>query len=190
MKSSETLMLLAEMDLAWPDRGVPTTDEDAVRVWTAWLGAYDLETARRAMRRFGGQQAKPPSLAQVLGECRAMAGEELPAADEVLAEFKLVVRHHSTRGVIDPGWFSAPEIGAFAASGAFLAFGDGPDPAYDAENYASAAAHAAGLRRQWDAFAARVERQGLRAACERLRLSPRVVEQVCGPDPKQIGGGA
>jgi hypothetical protein len=183
---TEALLLLTEMDLAWPGGDVPMENKPAVLVWAEWLKPYSLDTARQAVRKFGGVQARPPSLAQVLGECRAITGELMPEADEVLAEFKQVVRSHSSRGEVNPAWFSTPEVGAFAASGAFQEFGDGPDPAYDSDNYAAAAAHAASMRRRWDAFAARVERVGLRAACERMRMNERVVEAVCGPAPRQI----
>lgn len=186
MIEEDTVLLLAEMDLAWPDRGVPATDEDAIRIWTNWLGDYDMDTCRQAMRKFGGQQARPPSLAQVLGECRALTGDTLPEGDEVVAEFRALIGRYSSRGPVDPAWFSTPEIGAFAASGAYKEFGDSPDPAYDSDNYASAAAAAAALRRRWDSFAARVDRVGLRAACERLRMEPRIVEAVCGPEQRQI----
>lgn len=186
MIEEDTLLLLAEMDLAWPDRGVPATDEDAVRIWTAWLSAYELETCRQALRKFGGVQARPPSLAQVLGEVRAITGDVLPEADEVLAEFRKVVRHHSSRGVIDPAWFSSPEIGAFAVSGAFEEWGNGTDPAYDPERSSAASAQAASLRRRWDSFAARVERGGLRLACTRLLLEPAQIDRICGSEHLQI----
>lgn len=191
MKPSDTLMLLTEMDIAWPDRGVPADDEMTVRVWSAWLEAFDLATARQAIRKFGGMQARPPSLAQILNECRAIAGKELVGADEVLAEFKDVLRFHSSSGTVEPAWFSTPEVGAFAASGAFRDYGLSPDPAFNPEKLASAAsAFQAGLRRRWDSFAARCDREGLRAACSSLRLPEAVVAEVCGDGAKQIGDGS
>lgn len=191
MKPSDTLMLLTEMDIAWPDRGVPADDEMTVRVWSAWLEAFDLATARQAIRKFGGMQARPPSLAQILGECRQSSGLALPGADEVLAEFKHVSRFHSSHGVADPVWFSSPEVGAFAASGAFKDWGESPDPAYNPEKLAaSAAAAQAALRRRWDSFAARCEREGLRAACGSLRLPEGVVAQLMGDAPRQIEAGS
>lgn len=173
MTPTEVVALLEEIEIMWP--GAPATqagdadDATIVKIWHAWIGRYDYQVARSALQRI--DQARPPSGSQVVAACRKLAGEQLPPADTVLAEFRRVAGAHSTQGFVDPTWFSSPEVGAFASSGAFRAWGESPDAAHNEYLAASQAAALASLRRRWDDFASVCEAQGLQAALERVGLS-------------------
>jgi hypothetical protein len=168
----EVVALLEEIDLMWPGQPAPNDDERQTRLWHDWLGRYDYDKARVALRRFGGSQARPPSAAQLLGELRKMTGEQLPAADEVLAEFARVNRLHSSMEPVKADWWSRPEVAAFAMSGAYADWGLSPDASANEYLAASQSAAQASLRRRWDAFAGDAERLGLEAAYARVRIAP------------------
>lgn len=171
MTTLEVAALLEEIDLMWPGAPAPNDSERQIRLWHDWLGRYDYQAARLALRRFGGQQAKPPSCAQLLGELRQRTGEKLPGPDEVLAEFSRVSRRHSSRELVQPEWWSRPEVAAFAMSGAYRDWGESPDATANEYLAASQAASQAALRRRWEAFAGDCDRVGLEAAYSRVRLA-------------------
>lgn len=173
MTFHEIAALMEEIDIMFPP-GVARSPEEhakAVKLWHDWLGAYSWATARQALRAFGGQQRAAPSPAQILGECKRIAGELLPGADAVLAEFARVNGPHSSQGVVDPSWFSSPAIGLWAASGAYRDWGESADASADAYLAASQAAAQAALRRRWEEFSGDVERRGLVAAAERIGIA-------------------
>lgn len=175
MTPTEVVALLEEIDLIWP--GAPAHEDEArvVKLWHDWIGRYPYQLAREALKRF--DQARPPSGAQLVAACRKLAGEELPPADVVLAEFRRVNALHSSQGPADPTWFSSPEVGAFASSGAFRAWGESPDASANEFLAASQAAALASLRRRWDDFRAVCEAQGLPAALARVGLSESAVRK-------------
>lgn len=175
MTPHEIAALMEEIDVMFPP-GVARSPEEhvkAVGLWHDWLGEYPWATGRQALRVFGGQQRNAPSPAQILGECRRIAGEFLPGADAVLAEFGRVNSLHSSQGVVDPGWFSSPAVGVWAASGAYRDWGISPDASANEFLAASQAAAQAALRRRWEEFSGDVERRGLLAAAERVGIAPR-----------------
>lgn len=170
MTPTEIVALMEEIDIAWPSSA---SDEDdggrAVMIWYDWLGAFDHALARRALRSF--DQRSAPSCAQMVARCRKLAGLDLPPADVVLAEFRRVNALRSSQGPVDPTWFSSPEVGAFASSGAFRAWGESPDASSNEFLAASQAAALASLRRRWDDFRGACEAQGIPAALARLGLA-------------------
>jgi len=174
MNPAEILALMEEVDLLWPGQGPARAEDDerVARLWLDWFGAYDYQTARRALRAFGGQQARAPSPAQLLGECRILAGETPPAYEDVLAEFKRQLRTHSTTGPLRAEWWSSPVVAVFALSGAYRDWGASSDGASDPDLAASEAAFRASQRRLWDSYSARVERVGLPAAARYYGLDP------------------
>lgn len=173
MTPTEVVALLEEIEIMWP--GSPATragqadDATIVKIWHAWIGRFDYQDARRALKLL--DQARPPSGSQVVAACRKLTGEALPLADTVLAEFRRVAGAHSTQGFVDPTWFSSPEVGAFASSGAYRAWGESPDAVHNEFLAASQAAALASLRRRWDEFAGVCEAQGLPAALGRVGLA-------------------
>lgn len=187
MTFHEIAALMEESDIMFPP-GVARSPEEhakAVKLWHDWLGDYSWATARQALRVFGGQQRNAPSPAQILGECKRIAGEFLPGADAVLAEFDRVNSLHSSQGVVDPAWFSSPAVGLWAASGAYRDWGMSPDASANEFLAASQAAAQAALRRRWDEFSGDVERRGLVAAAVRIGIVAPAPPEI---DPGDVKG--
>ncbi len=181
MTPEEALKVMLEVDVFWPDAKTPIDNPEAVRLWVEHLAPFPYQVARQSLFAFGGQQARAPSIAQIIGECRVLAGEGLPAADSVLAEFARVNREHSAiYGRADWACFSSSAVAAFALSGAFRDWGMTIDANGDERLAASEAADRASIRRRWDDHAANVRRFGLSEATRRLGAG--------SPEPEQIGG--
>lgn len=180
MTPTEVVALLTEIELAWPNTPPPEGDQKAlVKVWFDWLGRFDYDVARAALRELS-DQARPPSCAQVLAGCKRIAGETLPGADAVLAEFARVAREHSTQGPVHGSWWSRPAVALFAASGAWRDWGASPDASANEYLAASQAAALASLRRRWDEFAGDVRTLGLVEASTRLGVTSGETRELPG----------
>jgi hypothetical protein len=129
---AEVLALMEEVDLIWPGQGPAAAhdDEKVARLWMDWIGRYDWQTARQALRAFGGMQARPPSLAQILGECQKLAGDTLPNPSAVLHEFERMLAAGYSTHTLDVPW-SHPLMARCAEEGLWAAYGQSADPAYD-----------------------------------------------------------